>query len=194
MTNPHKQIDGNKVERILKRSKHGAFIQLHAIAMGEKEKMANTLTDQNLISLINSFQDLFKERKGLPPSQVRDHCIPLVLESGPISVRSYQYPHFQKTKIEQQVEEMLKSGIMRPSNSPYSSPILLVKKSDGSWRMCVDYLALNRIIVKDKFPIPIIDELLDELHATRYFSDNGSILLTFRKLPSAFIMGIMSFL
>ena len=59
MTNPHKQVDGNKVERILKGSKHGAFIQFHAIAMGEKGKMADTLMDQNLISLINSFQDLF---------------------------------------------------------------------------------------------------------------------------------------
>ena len=188
------QYGGNNVERILKGSKHGAFIQFHAIAMGEKEKMANTFTDQNLIGLINSFQDLFKEPKGLPPSRVHDHCTPLVLEIGSISVMPYRYPHFQKTEIEQQVEEMLKFGIIRPSNNPYSSPVLLVKKSDGSWRMRVDCRALNHITVKDKFPIPVIDELLDELHATRYFSDNGSILLTFRKLPSAFIMGIMSFL
>ena len=107
--------------------------------MGEEGKMADTLTDQNLISLINSFQDLFKESKGLPPSRVHDHCIPLVPGSEPVSVRPYRYPHFQKIEIEQQVEEMLKSGIVRPSNSPYSSPVLLVKKSDGSWRMCVDY-------------------------------------------------------
>ena len=170
MTNPHKQINGNKVERILKGSKHGVFIQFHAIAMGEKEKMADTLTDQKLISLINSFQNLFKEPKDLPPLRVHDHCIPLVPGSGPVSVRSYRYPHFQKTEIEQQVEKMLQSGIVRPSNSPYSSPVLLVKKSDGSWRMCIDYRALNRITVKDKFPIPVIDELLDELHAARYFS------------------------
>lgn len=84
--------------------------------------------------------------------------------------RPHRYSPVLKTKIEAQVNEMLQFGLIRPSTSAFSSLVLLVKKKDGTWRFCVDYRQLNALTIKSKFPIPIVDELLDELSSTSWFS------------------------
>jgi hypothetical protein len=123
-----------------------------------------------LARLLQSFADVFAAPSGLPPARSCDHRIHLKPNSGPVAVRPYRYPQLQKDELEAQCTAMLSQGIIRPSTSPFSAPVLLVRKPDDSWRFCVDYRALNECTVKDKFPIPVVEELLDELHGARFFT------------------------
>ena len=120
--------------------------------------------------LLHQFNSVFQEPITLPPFRNHFHTIPLLPNSKPPNIRPYRYPHSQKIEIERQVEDLLQIGFIQPSQSPFASPVLLVKKKDGSWRMCVDYRGLNQITVPDKYPIPNVDELLDELHGAAHFS------------------------
>ena len=120
--------------------------------------------------LLDAYHDVFAEPEGLPPARACDHHIHLKPNTEPVAVRPYRYPQLQKDELELQCEAMLRQGTIRASTSPFSAPVLLVKKQDGSWRFCVDYRALNAVTVKDKFPIPVVEELLDELHGAKFFT------------------------
>ena len=120
--------------------------------------------------VLNDFEDVFQEPTELPPHRSFDHAINLLPGSAPVHSRPYRYSPQQKDEIERQVHEMLAAGLITQSMSPYASPVLLVKKKEGTWRFCVDYRRLNNVSVKSKFPIPIVDELLDELVGTKWFS------------------------
>lgn len=121
-------------------------------------------------SLLDQFPHLFAEPTGLPPQRDCDHALPLMPRAQPVSIRQYRYSPALKSEIEKQVSKLLQSGFIRPSTSPFSSPVLLVRKKDRSCRMCVDYQMLNALTIKSKFPIPVIDELLDELSSAGWFS------------------------
>ncbi|KAL9440783.1 hypothetical protein AB3S75_019452 [Citrus x aurantiifolia] len=117
------------------RQGNGAFaICLHT----NLEKPLNVVP-VSMQQLLKGYGELFQEPTQLPPTRGIDHCIIFKEGTEPVSVRPYRYAYFQKAEIEKQVEEMLNSGLIRPSTSPFSSPVLLVKKKDGSWMFCTDY-------------------------------------------------------
>ncbi|KAL2337146.1 hypothetical protein Fmac_011592 [Flemingia macrophylla] len=123
-----------------------------------------------LALLLHTYSVVFDIPTSLPPQRSHDHSIPLLEGSQSVKVKPYIYPHNQKEEIEKLVSTMLDEGIIQPSKSPLSSPIILVKKKDGSWRVYTDYRALNAIIIKDSFPIPTVDEMIDELFRASFFS------------------------
>lgn len=121
-------------------------------------------------ALLHHYQHIFQTPPTLPPLREVTHRINLLPSTSLVNVRPYRYPYFQKTEIERQVSDLLSAGLIRPSTSLYSSPVLLVKKKDDTWRMCVDYRTLNAVTIRDHFLIPTIDELLDELSQASWFS------------------------
>ena len=123
-----------------------------------------------ILELLNQFESVFKEPCGLPPHRELEHQIDLLPESKPVHVKPYKYPHLQKAEIERLVKEMLSNGIIRDSKSSFSSPVLLVKKKDDSWRFCIDYRALNKLTIRDLYPMPTMEEILDDLQGASIFS------------------------
>jgi hypothetical protein len=119
-----------------------------------------------LMALLQEFAIVF----AMPPPHSRDHRINLIPGSAPVAVRPYRYPGSHKDELECQCAATLGQGLIRCSTSTFSSPVLLVKKPDGTWSFCIDYRALNAIIIKDAYPIPVGDELLDKLLGTRFFT------------------------
>ncbi|XP_028775121.1 uncharacterized protein LOC114732011 [Neltuma alba] len=161
------QVTLKSLIRLMKKKEEVYLIEYNGLTNEETETREIAPEIQ---ALLEQFPTVCQATEGLPPPRSKDHAI--VTRSGeqPPNIRPYRYPHLQKNEIEKMVKDMLQAGIIQPSNSPYSSPVLLVKKKDGSWRFCVDYRALNKITVPDKFPIPAIDELLDELKGANIFS------------------------
>lgn len=123
-----------------------------------------------VIAVLEQFAPVFKLPEGMPPTRPFDHRIHLLPGSRPVNVRPYRYLYFQKNEIERQVKEMLDQGIIQRSSNPFSSPVLLIRKKDGTFRFCIDYRALNSATVPDHFPIPTADELFDELGKSRVFT------------------------
>jgi hypothetical protein len=117
------------------------------------------------------YPDVFPDDlPGMPPDRDVEFVIELQLGTAPISKRPYRMPPKKLAELKIQLQELLDKGYIRPSSSPWGSPALFVKKKDGSLRMCVDYRPLNAVRIKNKYPLPHIDVLFDQLAGAQVFS------------------------
>lgn len=123
------------------------------------------------IDVVREYPEVFPDEiSGLPPEREVEFSIDLVPGTTPISKAPYRMSPSELAELKKQLEELLEKGFIRPSVSPWGSPVLFVKKKDGSMRLCIDYRQLNKVTIKNKYMLPRIDDLLDQLKGAAMFS------------------------
>ncbi|KAJ9547511.1 hypothetical protein OSB04_020054 [Centaurea solstitialis] len=123
------------------------------------------------IPVVREFPEVFPEElPGLPPPRQVEFHIDLIPGAVPIAKSPYRLAPSEMQELSSQLQELLDKGFIRPSSSPWGAPVLFVKKKDGSFRMCIDYRELNKITIKNRYPLPRIDDLFDQLQGATYFS------------------------
>ncbi|GKB60890.1 putative reverse transcriptase domain-containing protein [Tanacetum coccineum] len=123
------------------------------------------------VPVIRDFPEVFPEElKGLPPPRQVDFRIDLVPGAAPVAHAPYRLTPSEMKELSVQLQELLEKGFIRPSSSPWGAPVLFVKKKDGSFRMCIDYRELNKLTVKNRYPLPRIDDLFDQLQGSSVYS------------------------
>eukprot|EP00253_Pinus_taeda_P030509 PITA_30509 len=161
-------ITSHRMEKLLKKGNHGVIAQFNAIQGVKIKSLPIHLEMQHIL---NNHLPVFDKPHELPPSRgEHDHSIALVPGAQPPNVHPYRYLFTQKNEIEKNIKEILEAGAIRPSINPYSSPVVMVLKKDGELRMCPHFRALNKLTVKDKFPIPVVDDFLNELNGAQFFT------------------------
>ncbi|GJW81175.1 putative nucleotidyltransferase, ribonuclease H [Tanacetum coccineum] len=142
--------------------------------LGAAKALMNAKVDEPKvgdISVVRDFVDVFPEDfSGLPPQRHVEFRIDLVPGATPIANSPYRLAPLEMQELSRQLQELQDKGFIRPSHSPWGAPVLFVKKKDGSFRMCIDYRELNKLTVKNRHPLPRIDDLFDQLQGSRYFS------------------------
>ena len=123
-----KVVDTEQMQKLLQKKPQGLIAHIYALQVENSKDISNLEVEK----LLSQFEAVFQEPKELPPSRTHDHHIPLKPGEEPPNIRPYRYPYFQKIEIESQVKSMLQSGVIQPSVSPFSAPVLLVKKKDAT--------------------------------------------------------------
>jgi hypothetical protein len=123
------------------------------------------------IKVVSEFPDVFPEDlPGMPPERKVEFAIELLPGTASISKRTYRVSGLELVELKKHINELSEKGYIRPSTSPWATPVLFMEKKDGTRRMCIDYQALNEVTIKNKYPLPRIEDLFDQLRGASVFS------------------------
>ncbi|GJU73112.1 putative nucleotidyltransferase, ribonuclease H [Tanacetum coccineum] len=137
----------------------------------EKARFLMGVKKQEEIVVVRDFPEVFSDDlTGLPPIREIEFRIELIPGATPVAKSPYRLAPSELEELSGQLKELQDKGFIRPSSSPWGAPVLFVKKKDGSFRMCIDYRELNKLTVKNRYPLPRIDDLFDQLQGSQFFS------------------------
>jgi hypothetical protein len=151
---------GIQIEHVATMPSHKAY---------NKKSVSGPTLDQ--VPVVCEYPDIFPEElPGMPPDRDIEFIIELIPEIAPIAQRAYRMNPQELEELKRQLADMLSKGLIHPSTSPWGSPVLFVYKRDGTIRLCVDYRQLNEVTIKNKYPLPKIEDLFDQLNGAKVFS------------------------
>lgn len=163
--------EGKKKQMSKQRGPRKEFATVHEVRKKVLEGIRPECRSE-LSKIFQEYADVFPEKlpRGKPADREVTHEIRIEEGSKPQSRPPYKLSPAERDEVEAQIADLLSQGFIRPSCSPYGAPVLFVPKKDGRWRMCIDYRALNKQTIKDRYPLPRVDELLDRLGGNKYFT------------------------
>ncbi|XP_075497662.1 uncharacterized protein LOC142534817 [Primulina tabacum] len=158
-------VSAIRMSRLLEHGHEGYLI--YAVDVTEKKKEVGI----EEIPIVAEFADVFPDEiPGFPPAREVEFGIELMPDTSPISRTPYRMAPAELRELKAQLQDLLDKGYIRPSVSPWGAPVLFVRKKDGTMRLCIDYRQLNKVTIKNKYPLPRIDDLFDQLQGTSVYS------------------------
>ncbi|KAB2624761.1 S ribonuclease [Pyrus ussuriensis x Pyrus communis] len=156
---------------------YGKVVTFHRPGLPEVTFVAHVVLEETVSSriedvrVVRHFPDVFPEDlPGLPPDRDVDFTVELLPGTNPISLTPYRMAPAKLRELKVQLQELVDKGFIQPSTSPWGAPVLFVRKKDGTLRLCIDYRQLNRVTIKNRYPLPRIDDLFDQLRGACVFS------------------------
>jgi hypothetical protein len=153
--------------------KDGTIVEFNAVIQAEQVSLLNKVqgTSLNEIRIAQEYPDVFPEDlPGMPPDRDIEFIIELQPRTPPISRRPYRMSVNELVQLKKQIAELQSKGFIHPSSSPWGAPVLFMEKKDGTQQMCVDYQSLNEVTIKNKYPLPRIEDPFDQMKGASVFS------------------------
>lgn len=169
-------VSANQAKKLISSSKKYVFLFLRENlsddeSMRVKESMEGCTKENKILEeFLQEYKGVFKDPKGIPPKRDVENIMQLFRGSLLLNIGMYRQSVLEANEVKKQLHQLLEQSVIQPRTSPCGSPIIIVPKKDQTWRMCIDYMELKKITLKNRYTMPRIDDLFDQKQHDKYFT------------------------